>query len=386
MSGEGGVRLCLYSPVSRGGAAWFVSALAMAMADAGAQIDFIAPPLEPANREPVHPHIHRIFLPRGGGGAEGGNRFVRAIRSVWRIASTFPLLTRSRIGTREFVVTFYDWLPIQIAQFLSFRMLGARITYIVHDVTPHAWRFPPGLIWLEKRLQRLSYRLPHRVVTLTQAARRDLAENGRRSEGVYVIPHGAFDEGTSSPLPNSDSLLVFGMLRRNKNIVEAIEALRAMHGEAPGVEMVIAGARHVEDMGYWDECATHLEGMDGYVRTEIGFIEEDRLRLLLGHASAVVLPYDDFASASGVAILAAMSGRVLITTDVGGIGELIAHGLRPVLIQRPVTKHSIADAIGRFRALPQDERVNMARDGRAAISDYLSWDRIGREYIRVIGG
>lgn len=377
MSEGTGRKLCLYTPMSRG-AAWFVAALVEGMAKAGAQVEFIAPEVEPADREPVHPNILRRELARGGGGQ--GHRLIRGIKSAARIGATFPMLARARFRSREIVVTFYDWLPVQIAQFVWIKALGGRLTHIVHDATPHAWRFPRSLIWMEKRMQYWSYSLPDRIVVLTEAARDDLARNWGRSHAVHVIPHGAYDAGEPPPLPESDDLLLFGMLRRNKNIAPAVEAVCSL----PTAYLKVAGARHVEDWGYWDECEAIRAGAEDRIGAEIGFVDEQRLHEILAESAAVLLPYEDFASASGVAILAAFAGRILIATDVGGIGELMDHGLQAVCIERPVTAASIAAAITRFSAIPHEQRVAMAAESRAALLDYLSWDRIGHEYMKVL--
>jgi glycogen(starch) synthase len=381
--GDGMSGVTLYSPAYKSGAMWYVSALADGLAGAGMQVRLIAPPYEPREREPRHPGIRREMLP---GQTGTTNRALRALRSAGRIAATFPRFLSARRHGREYLVTFYDWLPVQVAQFLWIKAVGGRLTYIVHDVMPHAWGFPGPLQWLERGMLRLSYRLPDRVVVLTQGARRQMEERWGRGDNVRVLPHGAFAEGEPSPPPGNRRLLIFGSLRRNKRILPAIQAMRLLKGGIEGLHLTIAGAPHQEDLAYWQECAEAMRGLEDVIATDIGFVPEERLHRLIAESDAVLLPYEDFDSASAVAILGAFSKRLLIATAAGGIGELIAGGLEPVEIAMPVTAEGIADAVRRFHALPVEEVRAMAARSRAALVELLSWDRIGRACAAMIGG
>lgn len=375
-------RIALYSPASRGGAGWFVFALAQAMGQAGADLLFIAPPAEPAEREPSSANVRRHVLVRGRGGR--GPLIERIARTAWRIASTFPALLRARMHAREIVVTLYDWIPVLVAQMLWVRLIGGRLTFIVHDATPHAWQLPARLRPVERALFRLSYALPHRIVSLTHALDAELADAWGRRDRRWVIPHGAFVGAAPTGLPGNGIVLLFGMLRRNKRIAEAIEAMRLVAADLPELRLVIAGAPHAEDPAYWLECEAALRGIEDRVHTEIGFVAEPRVAELLAASDAVLLPYADFNSQSGVAVLAAFAERVLIATPVGGIAELAGLGLEPVPVAEPVTAAGIADALRAFAAMPVDARRRMARASRAALTDALDWERIGRAYVALI--
>jgi glycosyltransferase involved in cell wall biosynthesis len=376
MIDSAGGKLNVYSSVSRSGAMLYVSALTDALAGAGAQVRLIAPHFDPAEKEPRHPGVTRDFLPEGGGGS--GNMLVRGVRTASRILLTFPKLLAARRHARDYIVTFYDWIPIQVAQFLWIKAIGGRITHIVHDVTPHAWRFPRRFQTIERWLQRLSYTLPDRVLVLTHAAREELAADWGRSDRVWVLPHGAYLSGTPAPASGERRLLLFGSLRRNKRIREAIEAMGLLRGTLPDLRLTIAGAPHVEDVAYWEDCAAAARGLEDVVTTEIGFVPEDRLHALLAQSDAVLLPYEEFRSASGVAILSAFAERLLITTSAGGIAELVDDGLEPVTIAQPVTAEGVADAVRRFHALSVQDYRGMATRSRTRLAEMLSWDRIGR--------
>lgn len=152
------------------------------------------------------------------------------------------------------------------------------------------------------------------------------------------------------------------------------------------VRLVIAGAPHKEDLGYWDECAALLEGTGDYIHCEIGFVPEARLDQLIAECDAVMLPYEEFNSQSGVAVLAACSERLLLCTDAGGLAELIGQGMEAVVVARPVTAATIANAIARFCALPVEEARARSARSKASLDAYLDWGRIGHAYAAVCSG
>ncbi len=381
-AGHSPLDCCIYSPASRGGAGLFLFSLCEAMAEAGATIRLIAPAAVPAELEPAHPAVKRSILIAGKAGQ--ASLAERVARTVWRIASTFPALLRGRLGSREIMITLFDWIPVLVAQMLWVKAIGGRLTFLVHDATPHAWAFPSRWRGIERALYRLSYRLPDRVISLTEAVHRELAETWGRTERSWIIPHGAPVDAPLAPLPGDHIVLVFGMLRRNKRILESIEAMRLVAADLPQLRMVIAGAPHAEDAGYWTECEAALAGLEGVVRTEIGFVAEERVRELLAGADAVLLAYEQFNSQSGVAVMAAFAERVVIATNAGGIAELGGLGLELVPVERPVTPAHIAEALRRFAATPVEERRRMARDGRSRLADRLAWPRIGRDYVALL--
>lgn len=371
----------VYTPAYRGGASWFVLEMAAGMAAAGGGILLIAPKAEPEEREKLVGATQRIELPRGTYG--NGSKLGRLLRTGARIASTFIAIARTRSRARTYVISFYDWLIVLVLQMLWIRLIGGQLIYVVHDAKPHAWASSPAMRWLELMLLRASYQLPHELVTLTRIAKDQIKDEFGRRGPITVIPHGAYATATTL-LPGDRKILIFGMLRRNKRILETIEAVKLAVASGARVSLTIAGAPHKEDLGYWDECAACLPGTDDYIHTEIAFIPEPRLNQLIAECDAVILPYEEFNSQSGVAVLAACSERLLLCTAAGGLAELVEQGLDPIIIQRPVTPESVADAILRFAAMPLEELRDKASASKRSLDTYLDWTRIGAEYVALI--
>lgn len=375
----GSGRVTVYTSAYRGGASWFVLELAAGIAAAGGDVLLIAPRAEPDARESLVAATRRIELPRGAYGA--GGKLSRALRVVGRVGASLAAFTRARRHGRTYVISFYDWLSVLVLQMLWIRLLGGHLIYVVHDAKPHAWASPPALRWLEVALLKATYRIPQRLVTLTAVARTQVMEEFGRRGPITVIPHGAYASTHTAPPLGDRRLLVFGMLRRNKRILETIEGAKQAVAAGAHVSLTIAGAPHKEDPDYWEECARRLEGTEPFIRTEIGFVPEERLTELMAESDGVVLPYEEFNSQSGVAVLAACSERLLVCTDAGGLAELIEQGLDPVLIPRPVTAESVAAALNDFAALPVERLRAKAAASKRSLDAYLDWKRIGGEYL-----
>jgi glycogen(starch) synthase len=371
--------VAFFSNAWRGGSGWFVFELAWAIAKAGTPITLIAPKAEPAEREVQESGmLKRVILPRGAGGK--GSFFYRAMRTGWRILVSFVAIVQARFRHSTYLVTHPDWLHVAFIELLLIRALGARLIYIVHDAKPHAWFFPKELRWLELAMLKGSFHLASHLVTLTHAAKLQLIEEfGIDEHGVSVIPHGAYETPKLAELSGDKKLLLFGMLRRNKGILEAINAISLLPPDC-AAQLTIAGAIHAEDPDYWAECSAAITRNGERIRTEVGFIPEERVEQLLSECDAVLLPYSQFNSQSGVAILAGLAGRSLIATDVGGIGELMADGVSITRIAQPVTSETIAAAVVAYCGRDLPERRADARNTKELLKDMLSWTKIGQTY------
>ncbi len=379
------MKACYYTTAWRGGEGWYAFALAQALAEAGVDLCFIAAPVQPADREAAHPNIDRRLLLAGTGGK--GSTAYRAIMNLYRVVHSTAVLLWARLTARTFLVTHPAWLLVTFIQFCLLRLVGARIVYIVHDAKPHAWSFPDRFRRLEEWLLLQTYRMSAHLIVLTKTARNDLINHFNIApDKIDVVPHGAFPSGDPGPIPGSGKLLVFGMLRRNKRIKETIEAVLSLGDDLPDLKLIIAGSPHVDDRVYWDECAALVASRPERFITEIGFVEETRVGELFAMSDAILLPYEEFSSQSGVAVLASLARRPIMSTGVGGIGELIEHGLACQRVSIPVTAHSIADAFRQFYARPMDEWRNHADAGSTALGHYLSWSRIAEEIKQVAAG
>ena len=374
------MKLCLFSKSWREGAGWYAQGLAQGLAEAGADLVFIAPPASPDDREPSAPSILRLRTARER--VDKAGRLTRALASAKRIGLGLIALARARQQCRNYIFTTPEPLPITLLAMLALRLSGARITFVVHDPHPHSWALPRSMRFLERALHGFSYRLANQLVSLTQAGRAELiAAFAIAPRRVFVIPHGAFSLPVLPPPPTGQSvLLAFGAIRRNKRLLEAIEAVAAFGGD---MRLIIAGAPDPREPAYWRACEAAIARNPGQFRCEIGFVSEPRLAQLTAEADAFLLPYEDFASQSGVAVLAALNGRPVLASAAAA-GALFDLGMAGVEIAGPVSAATITQALHQWQAISSSEWAWRCELSRTQLQARLAWPRIGQDFLAML--
>lgn len=369
----------------RSGAAWVAQMIAQAIAEQGATIAYVAPLAHPAEREPHHPNLLRLTTPRELVGRHG--RLARARASLSRVAVGLWHVLRLRAATRVFLFSIPEPLVFTLPLFALLRLSGARVLLVVHDAQPHAWSLPARLRRVERWAHAASYRLADSLVALTPTVREALIRDFGIPPGkIAVIPHGPFSLGKATPLPGRQRILLFGSLRRNKNVREVIEGVLLARSRGLNVTLTLAGAPLKLEPGYWDECLAAVARDPQAFDMRPGFLPDEALPGLIAEVDAFVLAYRDFNSQSGVGILAAMAGRPVIGTRSGGLGELFDIGMAGEIVSEPVTAETVADALQAFLARPVSEWQERADEAVKRISAHLDWHRIADAYIALARG
>lgn len=170
-------------------------------------------------------------------------------------------------------------------------------------------------------------------------------------------------------LPQDRPLLLFaGFVRPYKGLDLLLEALPAVLAVQP-VHVLVAGEfwqtsesyrRQIEETGIEDAVTL----IDSYLPNEV-------LAACLQRADVVVLPYRH-ATQSGIIQLAFGQKKPVITTDVGGLSEVVEDG-KTGLIVPPEDPEALAAAINRFfrEELGPDFSENIARG-----EDRFEWERL----------
>ncbi|MBF5037994.1 glycosyltransferase [Methylophilus sp. 13] len=376
--------ICFYSTSWRGGDGWythgFAEGLANALESKHYSLIFLASPMQPQEREAKSQNLVRYKF-RAGHNSEW-SRIHKLFHTLMRIAEATFSLIKIRFKTSVFVVTFPHWLSVTMFQFILLKLTGAKIIYIVHDPLPHAWSLPKLFRRFEKACLASTYYLADQLVTLTKSGNTVLEEQfGVKNNRLSVVPHGVFDSGKAEPLKNNRKFLIFGMLRSNKSILESINAFKSLLKTVPDAKLVVAGAPYSAEPEYWAECEKALNELGGSVATEIGFVEEARLETLFAECDAVLLPYKNFNSQSGVAVLAALSMRPVIGTAIGGIAELFEIGMCGIPLIDPPDETSIQSAMVDFCNVSVSEWKNKSVESRQQLLNTLSWQAIGKTFI-----
>ncbi|WP_428152571.1 glycosyltransferase family 4 protein [Brevundimonas sp.] len=336
----------------------------------------VAPPPEAAGFVVSHPDVVQMRTPRGLGGR--GSMAARVVATVRRMASGVGQVLKARLRTRRFIITAAEILPVTLPLVAVLRLSGARVVVVVHDPTPHVGR--NALIGaLERLMLKALYGLASEIVVLSGSTRRALCDGYRlRSETISVIPEG-MPTLDAPPLNGSRRLLLFGTIRANKMVTEAVQAVELAREAGVDVQLTIAGPASQGEEAYFASVAERASGKP-YIRTELGYVDDARVAGLFAECDALLLPYRNFESHSGVALLAAAGRRPVIATTSGGITDLFREGMAGVEIE-DCTPQAIATAIERFFAHPASYWVTRAEAAKVGLEGRYSWAAAGERYL-----
>jgi glycosyltransferase involved in cell wall biosynthesis len=165
--------------------------------------------------------------------------------------------------------------------------------------------------------------------------------------------------------------LFFGRFERSKGPDILLRALHELGQDAPHVRLVGRGtyraamARMREDLGLTSKVEFHE------------WVGHRELGRLLAQSSMVILPSreENFA----LAALAAMAvGTPLVTTNVGGVAELVEHGESGVLCPANDAT-ALSDAILQLRTQPERASALGAR-ARGRVRDNFTWEVAVRKF------
>jgi len=166
--------------------------------------------------------------------------------------------------------------------------------------------------------------------------------------------------------PGGRVALFLGLIRPYKGVDLLVEALARLPGDSDW-QLVVAGepwgglgedlTRRVADLGLADR-----------VRLQLGWVPEERVATLLAAADVVVLPYRS-GSQSAVAPLALGHGVPVVSTEVGGLPEVVAHGRNGLL----VPPGSVEALVAALEVLDRETLARLAAGARET-AGRLTWD------------
>jgi len=386
---NGGVRprVILHTAEPTHGLAQYVSELVLALAKSGVPVVLFCPAnfeYEAKVRAAGVEIVHAAYRETSDAGlAERLRRnFVFVARTALR---QFRLVQRGDIVHFQSVLH----LPLGFVFFFLVILRGGSLVLTAHDPLPHRWRFPRGLRWLERKMLEISYCLCDRIIVHNQSGKDVLVRQLRQeADRVLVIPHGPYSDAADNEVayPGFDCLrlLAFGSIRENKGLHLAIRAVQmsASDSRIP-VHLTITGRPYnADEQKYWHRCkeliAAKPDGIDTIERT----IAAEELGPLLARHHAVLLPYTEFFSESGVAVLALSYRRPILATAAGGLAELMQRGACGIPIESPSSR-AVADAISAAIDLGPEQLRQMGIAGNKFIRETRSWDSVARQTVQV---
>jgi len=276
-------------------------------------------------------------------------------------------------------------LPLGFVFLFLVFVRGGSVVLTAHDPLPHKWRFPTFLRSFEQKMLHWFYQLCTLIIVHNETGKEVLVRKFKvPANRISIIPHGPVFDGEltgSHPACNPLRLLVFGAIRENKGVHLAIRAVQMVNsGCPPRVRLTIAGFPvHSQ---YWSECKQLIAKAPEYFDVIERFTPDAEVPPLLARHHAILLPYVDFSSESGVAALALSNQRPILATRSGGLGEILAQCNCGIPIESP-TVESVAHAIVNAIDLGPERLLGMGIEGRRFLTKTRSWAFIARETLQV---
>jgi glycogen(starch) synthase len=288
-------------------------------------------------------------------------------------------------------------LGLGLLFFVLARIKGASVVLTVHDPLPHRWILPRPLRWLEMAFLAIGYKLCHRLIVHNQTGARILAEQFHlAAEQVAVIPHGPLNVAEALGVlhervsaPHCLRLLAFGSLRENKGLHLAICAIQQLRrdGAGHGITLTIAGRTpNLMEKPYWESCKRLIARQPDGIEVIERVIEDAEVGSLFARHDAVLLPYVQFFSDSGVAMLALSQRRPILATEAGGLGELLRAADCGILIKDATAEAVTASIQEAAQALQSGALATKGENGYVYALEGRSWSVIAQQTSRLYDG
>jgi glycosyltransferase involved in cell wall biosynthesis len=275
-----------------------------------------------------------------------------------------PLLTPCKS-----VVTIHDCIHLRFPQYLPNRL---------------AYAYARSSLWIATHRS-------NRVLTVSEASKRDILRYFRVPEGKIDVIYNAIDERYGeTPSPdevervrdryqlNAPYVLYAGNIKPHKNLERLIEAFHTLRqdGDLAHVKLLIIG----DEVSKYATLrrAVHKYKLHKHVRF-FGFVPDKTLAVLYRLARVFVFPslYEGF----GLPPLEAMaSGTPVITSNVSSLPEVVGDA---ALLIDPLNPAAIADAMRRV-LMDSDLRETLREKGLKRVREF-SWERSVRRVREIYG-
>jgi glycosyltransferase involved in cell wall biosynthesis len=165
-------------------------------------------------------------------------------------------------------------------------------------------------------------------------------------------------------------VLFFGFIRDYKGLMTLIRALAGITADLD-VGLLVGGEFYENDAPYRQEV--RRLGLEHRVFWHDRYIPNEEVGRFFSAAEAVVLPYHA-ATQSGIIQIAVNFGTPVITTNVGGLPEVVRHGEMGYVVP-PESPEELARAITRFY---REEKEADFRAGVEKARSRYSWEPLAQ--------
>lgn len=254
------------------------------------------------------------------------------------------------------------------------KLTNTKILGICHNVLPHERTV------LDLFLARLVFRNVDYFIVQSKMDFAKLREIVSRSKSIKYTPHPIYDvffQQVSKDearkilnLPGKAKIILFfGYVRKYKGLMCLIKAMPRVLDEIPDVHLLIVGE-------FWDDKRKYLReirqlGIEKNVRVIDKYVPNEEVGLYFSAADVVVLPYVS-ATQSGVVQVAYAFNKPVITTNVGGLPDVVENHKTGFVVEAKNPKN-LAEAIIVYFEQNKDKKFKRIIQ---KIKWKFSWERL----------
>jgi glycosyltransferase involved in cell wall biosynthesis len=255
------------------------------------------------------------------------------------------------------LVVFKFWMPFfgpgywAVTRWIK-KNTRAKIVYILDNVIPHENR--PG----DKIFTQFAFRHVDGFIAQSRAVEKDLftwfpnLDRGREK----FSPHPIYDaypafigsqaeaRRAAGLTPDGKLLLFFGFVRHYKGLDLLIRALPEMRKTQPDMKLMVVGEFYESRADY--DKLIHELALDDAVTIRDDYCPNEEVGKYFAAADALVLPYRT-ATQSGIIQICYALKTPVITTDVGGLGEVVFDGVTGLIVP-PENQDRLVEAVQKF--------------------------------------
>ncbi|MDP8257834.1 MAG: glycosyltransferase family 4 protein [Candidatus Aadella gelida] len=234
-----------------------------------------------------------------------------------------------------------------------------------------------------------------RLVVMSKSAIEMLVNVGVSREKIVYIPHGIPDVFSNNAVTSKENfdftgktvMLTFGLLRNNKGVEYAIEAMGKLAHKYPDLVYIILGATHPGVIKHQGEEYRHYLmrkvdklGLQNKVVFHDRFVELDELCDYISASDFYVIPYLTREQiTSGTLCYALGAGKAVISTPSWAAEEFLAEGRGAIVPFE--NSQAIAEEIDKLMQDPQALK-NMQKKAHD-YGRHMVWKEVAKEYIKV---
>ena len=248
----------------------------------------------------------------------------------------------------------------------------SKVVSIIDNIIPHEKR--PG----DKLLGSYWVNSVDGFVTMSRAVLNDLNVFDKQKPKVYC-PHPLYDhygkiesKKTAKKLLGLDSdtkyMLFFGFIRDYKGLDILLKSLDTGYIKNNNIKLLVAGEFYTDSKPYFSLIEQH--NLQDVVIMSNDFIPDSKVALYFNAADVVVQPYKD-ATQSGVTQIAYHFEKPIITTNVGGLAEIVPDNEVGFVVQ-PVVEE-VKQAIIRFYKENKEEEF---KTNIKTLKQHYSWNNM----------